>query len=87
LVDAVRLAIDNELSARRRTNELLQLRPEAWCGKPFEDAQIAHLLQKANKAADSPDDLEKQIALLSTEEEATQLGLGDLIAVWNHFSL
>lgn len=87
MAQAVHTAIGHEETARRRTDELLHLRADAWCGEPFEEAAIPQLLQKARKAAGAPDDLEKQIALLSTEEEATHLGLGDLISAWSNRGL
>jgi very-short-patch-repair endonuclease len=41
------------------------------------------LLQKCQCAAQAPEALEKQITLLSTELEAANLGLGDLIRCWS----
>jgi hypothetical protein len=48
---------------------------------------IENLSEKAKRAASAPDDLEKQVALLSTEEEANHLGLGDLIEAWTQRGL
>jgi hypothetical protein len=76
-------AVAEENRTRQRMDELLQLRPDAWCGAPFDEASISRLMQKARAAANAPDDLEKQIALQSTEDEARDLGLGDLLSVWS----
>lgn len=85
LVDAVtrlNAALAAEQLARDQTNALLLINPSAWCGSALEDAAIDVLADKASRAANAADDLEKQIALLSTEVEATGLGLADLIAEW-----
>jgi very-short-patch-repair endonuclease len=61
----------------------LQFREESWIGTSFDAVPVRALAEKARCAAAAPDDLEKQVALLGTEEEATQLGLGALIAAWS----
>jgi len=87
MTTAIETAITIEDAARQRTDSLLQLNPVAWCGCAFEEASIESLSEKAKRAASSPDDLEKQVALLSTEEEANHLGLRDLIDLWTRQGL
>ena len=83
----IEFAITCESAARRRTDALLTLNPEVWCAATFEETPIASLAQKARSAADAPEDLEKQSALLATEEEAGRLGLSGLISAWNSSGL
>jgi very-short-patch-repair endonuclease len=80
---AIETAIGEEQPARQRTDSLLHLNAAAWCGGSIDDAAIEALAEKARSAANAPDDLEKQVALLSTEEEANGLGLDDLIRAWS----
>lgn len=80
---AVENAVEAEAPVRERADGLLHLDPAAWCGGPFNAVPIERLMEKAQRAARAPDDLEKQIALLATEDEATHLGLGDLIVAWS----
>jgi hypothetical protein len=68
--------------AAEEADRLLKLRPEEWCGSALDAAPIRTLLQKCERAAQEPEALEKQITLLSTELEGTNLGLGDLIRCW-----
>jgi very-short-patch-repair endonuclease len=74
-------ALEAARKAYAEADELLKLRPE-WCGGPLDAAPILALLQKCQRAAQAPEALEKQITLLSTELEAANLGLGDLIRCW-----
>ncbi len=83
MAEGIDAAVTEEARARQRADDLLQLRADAWCGGAFLQVPIENLLQKARRAANAPESLEKQIALFSTEEEATNLGLGELISVWS----
>ncbi len=78
----VERAIETEAVVRERADGLLHFNPAAWCDGPFTAVPIERLVEKAQRAAQAPDDLEKQIVLLATEDEAGRLGLGDLIAAW-----
>jgi hypothetical protein len=69
-------------AAAEHADQLLKLRPEEWCGGPLDITPIRALLQKCQGAAQAPEALEKQITLHSTELEAANLGLGDLIRCW-----
>ena len=64
-------------------DQLLQLRFEEWCGGPAEDVDLDALSRKCRMAAAAADGLDKQITLLSTELEADDLGLRDLIGCWS----
>ena len=75
----VERAIKAETPVRERADGLLHIDPVAWCGGALSAVPIERLVDKALRAALAPDDLEKQIALLATEDEAYRLGLGDLI--------
>lgn len=75
-------ALEQVDRAEKEANELLTLRSEEWCGGPSATASIRALLAKCERAAQAPDALEKQITLLSTELEAANLGLTDLIRCW-----
>jgi very-short-patch-repair endonuclease len=79
----VERAIEAEAPVRERADGLLHIDPIDWCGGTFTAVPIERLVDKALRAAQAPDDLEKQITLLATEDEARRLGLGDLIAVWS----
>ncbi|MFB9268372.1 DUF4011 domain-containing protein [Bradyrhizobium erythrophlei] len=78
----LKVAIDDVERAARTADELLMLRPEEWCGGPLRTAPILAQLQKCERASQVPDGLEKQITLLSTELEAANLGLSELIGCW-----
>ena len=73
----VERAIEAEALVRERADRLLHIDPVAWCGGAFTAVPIERLVDKALRAAQAPDDLEKQITLLATEEEVRRLGLGD----------
>ena len=75
-------ALDQEHSASNAMEEMLQLRPNDWCGGPLREVSVEALRQKCHDASQSPDQLEKQIDLLSAELEADRLGLGDLLLQW-----
>lgn len=79
----VERAIKAETLVHERADGLLHIDPVAWCGGAFTAVPIERLVDKALRAALAPDDLEKQIALLATEDEAHRLGLGDLIVAWS----
>jgi hypothetical protein len=68
--------------AAEEADSLLKLRPQEWCNGPLDAVPIRTLLQKCERAAQAPEALEKQITLLSTELEAANLGVGDLIHCW-----
>ena len=78
-----RRALEAEGSARERADVLLQIDPVSWSGGPFRVVPIERLLEKAQRAVQAPDSLEKQITLLATEDEARRLGFNDLIAAWS----
>jgi hypothetical protein len=82
MAGAAHATLGQVYKAAEEADRLLKLRPEEWCGGPFDAAPISSLLQKCQRAAQAPDALEKQIILLSTELEATNLGLSDLIRCW-----
>ena len=82
-VSAIIPAIDAERRARKGVLELLMLRATDWCGGQFDEVPLFRLLAKAERAAAAPDSLEKQIMLLSVEDEAAQLGMTDLIGAWS----
>jgi very-short-patch-repair endonuclease len=75
-------ALEQVDRAEREANELLTLRFEEWCGGPSVTSSIRALLAKCERAAKAREGLEKQITLLSTELEAANLGLTDLIRCW-----
>ncbi|OSJ29693.1 hypothetical protein BSZ19_26165 [Bradyrhizobium japonicum] len=83
MASAVERALEAEGSARERADALLQIDVASWSGGPFTVIPIERLLEKAQRAVQAPDSLEKQITLLATEDEARRLGLGDLIAAWS----
>lgn len=60
-----------------------KLRFHEWCGGPAEAATLEALLHKCRHAVQSPEDLEKQVTLLSTELEAGNLGRGELLRQWS----
>ena len=76
LAESLKLAGAEVDRAARDANELLTLRPEEWCGGPLNAVPIREQMQKCERAAQASDALEKQIALLSTEFEAANHGLG-----------
>jgi predicted RNase H-like HicB family nuclease len=78
----VKNALDQERSASNAVEEMLQLRPNDWCGGPLREVPVEALRQKCQDASQSPDQLEKQIDLLGAELEADRLGLGDLLLQW-----
>lgn len=80
---AIETAIGAETPVRERVDALLHLDPATWCGGPLTAVPIERLAQKAQRAVQAPDDLEKQIALLVTEDDASRLGLGGLITTWS----
>ena len=55
----------------------------SWCGGAFTAVPIDCARGQSAARGQAPDDLEKQITLLATEDEARRLGLGDLIAAWS----
>jgi hypothetical protein len=75
-------AVETERRAAEAADKLLLLRMEEWCGGPVEAAPLEVLRQKCRQALQSPEALERQVALLSAERDATNLGLGELIARW-----
>lgn len=79
----VERGIEAEARFRERADGLLHIDPAAWCGGAFTAVPIERLVDKALRATQAPDDLEKQITLLATEDEARRLGLGDFIAAWS----
>lgn len=83
MASAVERALEAEGSARERADVLLQIDAISWSGGPFTVVPIERLLEKAQRAVQAPDGLEKQVTLLATEDEARRLGLGDLIAAWS----
>ncbi|MHC2722196.1 very-short-patch-repair endonuclease [Bradyrhizobium diazoefficiens] len=80
--EAMSGAVADVERAAAEADELLMLRPEEWCGGPPNVAPIRMQLEKCERASQAPDALEKQITLLSTELEAVNLGLSDLIRCW-----
>jgi hypothetical protein len=76
----VRLAV-------QQADELLKLQPEAWCGGPVDKAPMRLVLRKCQQAAEAPDALEKQMTLLSSELEAANHGLKDLVNSWTQEGL
>lgn len=82
IAENLEISVGQADGAAREANELLMLRPEEWCGGPLNAASIRGLLSKCERAAQAPDALEKQITLLSTELEAANLGLSELIRCW-----
>jgi hypothetical protein len=82
-VSALTSAISAERQARGISSELLMLRALDWCGGSFDALPLPHLLGKAERAAQMPEDLEKQVALLGVEEEVGTLGMAELIAAWS----
>lgn len=75
-------AAQAEQASRKAADALLELNPDEWCGAPFESADLEKLERRVRKAADNPDDLDKQLRLLSSETEAEALGLRTLLAAW-----
>jgi hypothetical protein len=57
--------------------------PVSWSGGAFTTVPIERLVDKAKRAAEAPDDLETQITLLATEDDARRLGLDGLISAWS----
>lgn len=82
IVRDIDAAITVEQRAAQDADALLKLRLDEWYGGPVEAAPFESLLRKCRQAAQSPDDLEKQVTLLSTELEAGHLGLSDLLQHW-----
>jgi Protein of unknown function (DUF4011) len=82
LAEEMALTLNAVRQASQDADALLKLRPEEWCGGSFDAVPIPEVLQKCRRAAQAPEALEKQIALLSTELEAGDLGLRDLIRRW-----
>ncbi|MCC6947020.1 MAG: DUF4011 domain-containing protein [Bradyrhizobiaceae bacterium] len=76
------VAIDQQVQAATQAQSLLGLRWDEWCGGEPEDALITFLLEKCQLASQNADSLDKQVQLLSTEVEANNLGLGELIRCW-----
>lgn len=83
LAAAIDVACCDEQAARERADATLQLNPIVWAGAAFDTAAMAALAEKAKRAADAPEDLEKQVALLGMESEAARNGLGGLIDAWS----
>ena len=81
-VEQLAEAIAAERTCREAANVLLEIDPKEWCGAPFETADLIRLAARVNKAATAPDDLDKQVMLLSAEAEAETLGLRSLLAAW-----
>ena len=84
---SIRTAITAERVAREQADRLLKLDSVEWAGGAFEKVAVAELNRKAARAAEAPDDLEKQVALLGIEQAARQLELGDLLARWSKAGL
>jgi very-short-patch-repair endonuclease len=87
LADGLVAAMAEEQEARDAAHSLLQFEDESWGGGEFDAVPVQALSNKADRAARAPDDLERQVALLGTEQEAAQLGLNDLIANWSERGL
>jgi very-short-patch-repair endonuclease len=79
----VEAAIADQKRAAEEANRLLQLRADDWCGGPLDEAPLDALLARCRRAEAAPEELDRQIALLSTELEAANLGLADLIRAWS----
>lgn len=82
LAESLKIAGAEVDRAARDANELLTLRPQEWCGGPLNTVSICEQIRKCERAAQAPDALEKQIALLSTEFEAANHGLEELVRCW-----
>jgi hypothetical protein len=78
----VEIAIAQQREALQEANGLLQFRFDDWCGGPAEEALLDALVEKCRLAVQSPDALERQVALLGAEFEADSNGLGGLIQHW-----
>jgi very-short-patch-repair endonuclease len=83
MASEIERAVETECAARERADGLLHIDPDSWSGGAFTTVPIERLVEKAQRAAEAPDDLEKQITLLATEDEARRLGLDGLIAAWS----
>jgi very-short-patch-repair endonuclease len=83
MAQQISATIERHAAVVQDANKLLQLRFEEWCGGPWDVARLDGLIDKCRRAAHSPEALETQVALLSSELEATNLGLGGLIRHWN----
>jgi very-short-patch-repair endonuclease len=75
-------ALDAELTSRRVADDILQIDQNDWCAAPFEEADLGILSTKVQCAALAPDDLDKQLQLLSAEEEAASVGMRSLLETW-----
>jgi hypothetical protein len=82
LMTALATAVAAEQAAHDSAQGLLHLDERSWCGGSVASTPVTALAEKARRAANAPNDLEKQVALLGTEYEASQLGLGALAAAW-----
>jgi very-short-patch-repair endonuclease len=82
MAEETSLTLGAVCQAAQGADGLLKLRPEEWCGGTLDAIPVRRLLQKCHRAAQAPEALEKQIMLLSTQLEAVDLGLGDLIRCW-----
>ena len=83
MASAIERAIEAEGAARERADGLLHIDPASWSGGAFITVPIERLVDKAQRAVEAPDDLEKQITLLATEDDARRLGLDGLISAWS----
>jgi hypothetical protein len=82
IADGLNAPLEQVRKAAEEADGLLMLRPGEWCGGAFNVAPIRTLQEKCERAAATGEALDKQIILLSTELEASNLGLGDLIHCW-----
>lgn len=80
--EELRAALQNEQKAQADADGIVRLRPYEWCGADIARAPIDDLIARADEAAASPEELEKQILLADAEEEARLAGLGPLIENW-----
>jgi very-short-patch-repair endonuclease len=83
MASAIERAIEAEGAARERADGLLHIDPASWSGGAFITVPIERLVDKTQRAVEAPDDLEKQITLLATEDDARRLGLDGLISAWS----
>jgi hypothetical protein len=82
LASDVDKVIADEREAASQAIQILELRPDEWCGGPFRSASLQSLFEKCRRAASSPEQMEKQIDLLNTEADAVRLGFDALLKCW-----
>jgi very-short-patch-repair endonuclease len=82
LATEIQLGLLQEKTAANAAQEMLELRLNDWCGGALQEVSVEALRAKCHNAAQSPDQLEKQIDLLSSELDADRLGVGELLRKW-----